>query len=106
MVPTLLPGDIVLVDTWIDQQENITIGDIIVFKREKNGIALVKRINKIRHSGSALEYFVLGDNPAQSIDSRRFGWISAQYVIGKVNFVLFSAQQTNRFLQQQGVKEY
>ena len=45
-------------------------------------------------------YFLLGDNPATSRDSRFFGYVSEKNIIGKANWVLFSSgKENNRFLK-------
>lgn len=44
------------------------------------GKEMIKRIQKIRGN----EYFVVGDNKKESTDSRNFGWIKKDQIIGKV----------------------
>jgi len=65
MSPFLKPGDNVLVWRFAKPK----IGDVIVFK--VNDKHYVKRIEKIKGD----QYFVLGDNKKESIDSKKFGWI-------------------------------
>lgn len=57
------------------------IGDIVVLKFKKRYI--IKRIAKKEQN----KYFVLGDNLEESIDSRKFGWISKKDIVGKVIWV-------------------
>lgn len=52
--------------------------DIIVFK--KNTKFFLKRISKIKMD----QYWVKGDNKKDSIDSRKFGPILKDQIIGKV----------------------
>lgn len=78
MVPVLSPGDNLLVERVSKLFRNFKVGEIIVFK--KRGKFLIKRIQKVKGH----EYFVIGDNPEKSKDSRHFGWISKENVIGKV----------------------
>jgi len=74
MEPTLSQGDYVLVRFT----NRINVGDIVVVKVKDN--VVIKRVSKI-HS----EYFwVLGDNDTQSTDSRKYGWINFNQLIGKV----------------------
>jgi len=54
------------------------IGDIVAF-REAGGI-LVKRITKIQDGN----YFLAGDNQQDSLDSRKFGLIPREKIIGKI----------------------
>jgi len=46
------------------------------------------------------EYFVLGDNRDNSMDSRNFGSISEEQIIGKASFILFPSKQNT------GTKRY
>lgn len=81
MAPTLLPGDIILVDTW-QTPSALEPNQIVVFKRAQRSIVLVKRLNELRSTEAGLEMFMLGDNRSYSTDSRRFGWVSTEHVIG------------------------
>lgn len=85
MMPTLQPGDIILVDTWIYGHTQPAAGDIATFhdplipKR-----TLIKRVSNIRTTkGNEVSIFFQGDNADHSSDSRHFGWISADKVTGK-----------------------
>ena len=45
-------------------------------------------------------YFLLGDNPDTSRDSRSFGYVSERNIVGKANRVLFSTgKEKNRFFK-------
>lgn len=61
------------------------IGDIVVVKDPRDGRRLLKRIVDIRPRE---EYFVSGDNPSASTDSRRFGVVSRKMILGKVLAIL------------------
>ena len=74
MLPTLAPGDDVLVFHWLRGG----IGDIIVAQYQNK--IIIKRINSIENG----QDFLIGDNPNESIDSRRFGPISQKDITGKV----------------------
>jgi|SRR3989344_5298080 len=75
MFPTLEEGQDVLSINWFF---NPKVGDIVVIK--KFGREMVKRITKISRS----EVFVEGDNVKESTDSRDFGPVKMENVIGKV----------------------
>ncbi len=76
MLPTLKEGDYVL----ILKTSKIKQNDIILLRDPRNGHAVVKRVLSIKPR----EYFVIGDNPEQSTDSRHFGWVGKNLVVGKV----------------------
>lgn len=98
MAPTLLVGDVVMVDTWLYKNEQPEVGDVVVIKRSKNSLVMAKRVAHINIvDKSETKLFLQGDNINQSIDSRRFGWVSNEYLIGKINFVWFSFKKVDRF---------
>lgn len=74
MVPTLHPGTIVVVKPIETYEER----DIVVI--EHDGLEKIKRIKHINEN----MVYVLGDNPAESTDSREFGWVDEKIVRGKV----------------------
>ncbi len=79
MNPTLKDGEIVLVDR---EAEKIEVGDIVVAKHPVEQTSeIVKRVEKINERG---HYFLVGDNPEDSTDSRTFGAVSREYIKGKV----------------------
>ncbi len=87
MLPLLQPGDEILVNFKAYRNQPPQPGDIIVAQHPyKPQTRIVKRVAEVRSDGSC---FVKGDNPAESTDSRAFGWMSSQQILGKV---------TSRFL--------
>lgn len=76
MSPAFKAGQIV----WATGRfKNVRVGDTVVFAH--NGLDKVKRVSQIDvHKG----LFMLGDNATASTDSRSFGWIDFDEVIGKV----------------------
>ncbi len=127
MVPTLRPGDIVLVDRLTYAFGAPQRGDLIVFhfpqaddrgflKRviglpgdtvaEREGRVWVNGAPVARPPGAARDpapaqehppvrvpagqYFVLGDNPATSLDSRVWGPVAASDMVGKVLGIVWS----------------
>ena len=84
MEPTYSEGDWLLV-RWFDSPPTNNQGDkllskvVVIEREERPGIFLVKRLQK-SHSGI---YWVEGDN-LESSDSRSWGWIPANEIIGVV----------------------
>jgi nickel-type superoxide dismutase maturation protease len=78
MNPTLEDGEVVLVD----RDAKIEVGDIVVARHpvEQNS-EVVKRVSRINDRG---HYFLIGDNPDDSIDSRHYGAVVSDYIKGKV----------------------
>ena len=78
MAPTLRSGQKVL----IDSQAAICVGDIVAADHPfRSGIRIVKRLVSIDADGRLC---LIGDNPAESTDSRTFGNISPDHLVGKV----------------------
>lgn len=97
MSPTLIPGDVILIDTWVYQKQNMVSGDIIVFQHPNRNVIMVKRIKNLRGEEEKA-IFVIGDNKKSSIDSRRFGWIPGDNVLGKATFIWFNTQRCKHSL--------
>ena len=80
MYPYLRPNDRVLVKRW-SLQEPTGLGQIVVaWHPHRPGLRLIKRLCRQDAAGFWLE----GDNTAESTDSRQFGWISPDRMIGVV----------------------
>ena len=80
MLPTLKPGQDVLVFNWVYLFSKPKIGDMVVIKVDVR--EMVKRISKINDRQKMI--YVLGDNEKESTDSRKFGLIDKSQIIGKV----------------------
>lgn len=81
MLPNLKDGDKVLVKPC----ESYQIGDIVVAQHPfKQSVVLIKRVSEIHENG----LFLVGDNPAESTDSRTLGKISPKDILGKVVHLL------------------
>ena len=78
MYPTMKDGEVVLVD----REAKSEVGDIVVAKHpvEQNS-EVVKRVARINERG---HYFLVGDNPEDSEDSRHYGAVTREYIKGKV----------------------
>ena len=84
MEPAFKPRDYVIANKLAYILGNPSKGDVVVIKhpKEKNKF-LIKRISLVTNSD---EYYVIGDNKNFSQDSRHFGSIKKNLIIGKVWF--------------------
>jgi len=78
MTPGIKNGEKVLVSSIFYWFKNPQIGDIVAVIRD--GKVFVKRITKTNEN----KYFLEGDNKKDSLDSRKFGFIAKEKIIGKV----------------------
>jgi len=82
MEPALHAGDYVFVNRWAYRRKAPVAGDLVVLRNpEAAGQFLVKRIMS---GDTATGFFVLGDNAFHSRDSRHFGMVPVQLIVGKV----------------------
>jgi len=82
MSPLLKPGEEILVATRAYRKSLPKIGDVVVLKHPgQNYLTIVKRIIDIDINHNC---FLVGDNLAQSVDSRHWGSIKSSNLIGKV----------------------
>jgi nickel-type superoxide dismutase maturation protease len=78
MEPTIKNGETVLVTSLFYWFKNPEIDDIVAFREA--GKVLIKRVTDV----SKEKYCLAGDNRQDSLDSRKFGLISKQKILGKV----------------------
>lgn len=81
MWPTLLPGDRVLVDIAAYRQQPPSLGEIVLVKGDRGSPPVLKRLAGHQQQG-VREYLVLGDNRADSRDSRHFGPVRLDQLVG------------------------
>jgi len=81
MLPTVEPGDIVLIDTKAYLKSTPQISDIVLARHPYKDLSIIKRITDITPEGRLI---LRSDNPQVGSDSRQFGTISPQRLIGKV----------------------
>lgn len=74
MTPTLVPGRVLLAV----RPRKVRAGDVVIVHHD--GIDKVKRVKDISFG----KVFLTGDNPAYSTDSRDFGWLPIEHVIGRL----------------------
>lgn len=96
MHPTLKNNTLIVVDKYLFKLFEIKKGDILILQVKNE--EMIKRIahlpgEKFELDGTEIslnknEIYVLGDNPKESIDSRNYGPLKGENIIGKV-FISF-----------------
>ncbi len=81
MVPLLKPGEEVLVDGCAYRGRRPEPGDLVVARHPARDLKLVKRVVAVREDGACL---LSGDNPRESSDSRQFGAVPLDHILGRV----------------------
>ncbi len=80
MQPSLEPGDRVLVRR-LGLNQPLRLGSVVVtWHPQRSKLRLIKRLNKLDQKG----LWLLGDNPAESTDSRQLGPVATNLLIGEV----------------------
>jgi nickel-type superoxide dismutase maturation protease len=77
MEPAVKEGDYLIVSRWY---RRLRVGDIVVLRHPTKNISIVKRISTV----SSNSVHVIGDNKEFSEDSRKFGSLDMERVVGKV----------------------
>ena len=83
MRPTLEPGDHLLVDRWTLTHRAPRIGELVLLLGP-DGRPMCKRVARPPRGAAAGRIWVLGDNPADSSDSREFGAVQRERLLGRV----------------------
>jgi len=81
MMPLINHGYWILINLNIDA-DDLRLNEIILLEDPTNKELLIKRIDSINIK-TEKEFYVLGDNKADSYDSRKFGYIKKESIIGK-----------------------
>lgn len=82
MAPLLEPGDEVLVDPRAFRRTPPRPGDIVVARHPyRTDLLLIKRVAQVLENGNCT---LEGDNQSESTDSRAFGSLPAERIMGRV----------------------
>lgn len=84
MLPTVGSGDYVLVSKLSYSISKLGAGDLIVSRHPSRRMYIIKRIERVLPSG----YYLVGDNRGSSEDSRTFGAVKRELIVGKVVMVI------------------
>lgn len=92
MHPTLKNNSLIIVDKYLYKLFEIKRGDILILAIKDE--EMIKRIaylpgEKMEIEGHEInlkddEIYVLGDNPKESIDSRNYGPVKTNNIVGKI----------------------
>jgi hypothetical protein len=82
MEPIFMEGENVVVNTWSYLLGSPKVGDVVAVKNPlKEQEILLKRIEKILPGN---KFFLVGANKKDSFDSRNFGPVDREFILGKV----------------------
>ncbi len=81
MLPELQPGEEILFDPKAYRQKLPKVGDIVVARHPYQTKQIIKRVALVLEDGSC---FLIGDNTSSSTDSRSYGFIPLNKILGKV----------------------
>ena len=82
MLPLLNPGDEVLINPKVYKKILPSPGDIVIARHpHRPDVRLVKRVASVTANGLCI---LIGDNPQESTDSRDFGPVPAEKLLGQV----------------------
>jgi nickel-type superoxide dismutase maturation protease len=82
MMPLLRPGDEVLLNPRAYRLAQPQPGDIVVaYHPYQRDLQVVKRVTQTLEDG---RYFLEGENPAESSDSRLFGPVRPEQILGQI----------------------
>ncbi|MBI1839119.1 MAG: nickel-type superoxide dismutase maturation protease [Candidatus Colwellbacteria bacterium] len=82
MEPAFSHGDKLWVSRLIYKVKKIVVGDAVVMLDPRDSRLILKRVKSRSREG----YFVAGDNEKKSTDSRTFGLVKPERIIGMVIF--------------------
>ena len=81
MEPWAKNGDFIIIDRLSYLFFKPRVGHVVVLRHpKKHNLLIIKRI--VKKEGD--RYWVKGDSSLKSTDSRHFGWVGKEYIVGKV----------------------
>lgn len=83
MLPTLRPGDVVLVNFTAYNQVSPRPGEIVLAHHPRKAKEqIIKRVRDVLDDET---YILIGDNKEESNDSREFGAVPRQLILGRIS---------------------
>ncbi|MEK6963216.1 MAG: nickel-type superoxide dismutase maturation protease [Nanoarchaeota archaeon] len=80
MEPAYSEGDYLIVNRIAFYFRKPKKGEAVLLEDPRTGKVILKRIQAVKKQ----RYYVLGDNKNQSTDSRAFGWVPSEKILGNV----------------------
>lgn len=87
MEPLCREGDFVLLDKLSYFVFKPKTGDIVVLRHPQEERLILKYIMRERVNGNYSFYWVEGLNKGESSDSRNFGWVPREMILGKARVI-------------------
>ena len=84
MLPSLVPGDWVVADRGASRNYRPRAGDVVLARDPRNRERLL--VKRVDHVDLHNQVWLAGDNPAASTDSRVFGAVPPDAVVGRVRW--------------------
>jgi len=88
-----IPGDIITIDDTVVIVDGVTLKEFYVDPKRQGNPTLGKQIKNVVVPPD--DYFVLGDNRAGSSDSREWGFVPRQNIIGRAALVYWPLREDN-----------
>jgi nickel-type superoxide dismutase maturation protease len=102
MLPALAPGERVLFDRLAYETDEPRTGDIVLARHvARPRVLMIKRVVGDRPNG----FFLMGDNPEESSDSRQLGPFRRQDILARGWVVYWPARRARRLGRQRVVSE-
>jgi nickel-type superoxide dismutase maturation protease len=94
MQPALRPGDRVLVDPRAYRHASPSVGDVVLVRDPEGSPArLIKRIALPPRPVDPGRLWLAGDDPSVSRDSRQFGPVDRELVVGRAWYIYAPADR-------------
>ena len=84
MFPAVRSGQVVVVNRFAYLASGPAVGDVLVFRLPGSEQLMVKRVFEIVEGP---RYVMIGDNQGESLDSRHFGSLARDNIVGRVEFL-------------------
>lgn len=88
-----IPGDVITIDDTVVTVDGVTLKEFYVDPKRQGNPTLGKQIKNVIIPPD--HYFVLGDNRAGSSDSREWGFVPRQNIIGRAALVYWPLREDN-----------